>query len=134
MRLSGDAGTAFDRLARIAAQTLGARTALVTVIDNDRQRYRAVHGGSFAECSTADSFCAQLADRGPGAVLIVPDAASDPFFGLKPAVIDGFVGFYAGAAITRTDGGLTVQCASSTVTRVRRRPTINSVCCASSRL
>ena len=100
-----DPASPFVRLARIAAEVMGAPMALVTVIDGERQRYRAIHGGDFADCSAEDSFCAALSDRGPSATLVVPDAALDPAFASKPAVRDGVVRFYAGAAVTRTDGG-----------------------------
>lgn len=92
----------FERLSRVAAHVFGAEAALVTLVDKDRQWFRACFGiEGFSETSTQLSFCAHtLALPGDGDVLVVPDATRDPRFSDNPLVTGWpHIRFYAGAAI-----------------------------------
>jgi len=94
---------AFDDIARLAARLCGTPSALVSLIDRDRQWFKARVGVDPSETPRDIAFC-DHAIRGD-AVMIVPDAAVDPRFADNPLVTgDPFVRFYAGAPIIDSDG------------------------------
>jgi phosphoribosyl 1,2-cyclic phosphodiesterase/DNA-binding NarL/FixJ family response regulator len=104
--LDTDPEDRFDRLTRIAAAAFAVPIALVTLIDHDRQWFKAASGGMSGESPRDMSFCAHaiLEDQ----VLIVPDALNDPRFADNPAVTgDSRVRFYAGCPL-RLDNGAAV--------------------------
>ena len=92
----------FERLSRTAAFIFNAEIALVTLIDKERQWFRACVGlDNVTEALTDTSFCAHaIALPGDEEVLVVLDAASDDRFRNNPQVT-GWPGirFYAGAAV-----------------------------------
>ncbi len=93
----------FDRHARIAAAALDAPIALVTLVDRDRQWFKAHQGFDFSETPRDIGFCshAVLADS----PLVVTDALADDRFAENPAVIgDPHVRFYAGIPLHAADG------------------------------
>ena len=78
----------------------------MTLVDQDRQWFKAASGGMSGELPRDMSFCAHaiLEDQ----VLIVPDALNDPRFADNPAVTGNFrVRFYAGCPL-RLDNGAAV--------------------------
>ncbi|GLQ08385.1 histidine kinase [Devosia yakushimensis] len=88
----------FDRIARLAAHIFGAEIALVTLIDSDRQWFRASHGTDLTEMAPGDSFCAHVL-AGTEAMVVL-DAAADPrFMHNAPVTGEEHVRFYAGAPI-----------------------------------
>ncbi|MFO1060335.1 MAG: ATP-binding protein [Dongiaceae bacterium] len=93
----------FDRLTRLAAGLLGTRTALISLVDRDRQWFKSAYGLDVAETPRDLAFCAHaILDRGPFVVL---DAAADPRFSENPLVTGRpGVRFYAGAPLTDRDG------------------------------
>lgn len=93
----------FDRHARIAATALDAPIALVSLVDRDRQWYKAHHGFDFSETSRDIGFCSHaILDSAP---LIVDDALQDDRFADNPVVIgDPHVRFYAGIPLHAADG------------------------------
>lgn len=92
----------FERLSQTAAFIFKAEIALVTLIDKERQWFRACFGvENKSEALTETSFCAHMIAL-PHAedTLVVLDAASDDRFKSNP-LVTGWPGirFYAGAAI-----------------------------------
>ena len=94
---------AFDDFTRLAAHICGVPTAVVSLVAEDRQWFKAKVGMSACETSRAVSFCAHALLRPD--VFIVPDAAADPRFADSPLVTgDPHVRFYAGAPLVTPDG------------------------------
>jgi len=93
----------FDRLTRLAAAIFDVPTALVSLIDRDRQWFKSVHGLDVRETPREVSFCGHaVAERAP---MIVSDALNDPRFADNPYVVGGpRVRFYAGQPLILPDG------------------------------
>lgn len=95
----------FDRITRLTADIFDAPTALVSLVDGDRQWFKSRHGMELAETSRADGFCNHAIQAAPGGVMVVPDAAQDPRFADSALVSGpGGVRFYAGAVLTTASG------------------------------
>jgi len=101
--LDTDAEERFDRHVRIAAAAFGAPIALVTLIDRERQWYKAHYGFDFSETSRDMGFCSHaILQNEP---LVVNDALRDDRFAENPVVIgDPHVRFYAGIPLHAADG------------------------------
>ena len=98
----------FDALAAIAALVCGVPISLVSLIDHDRQWFKANVGlPGVTETPRDVSFCAHaILDDG---VFEVPDALADPRFADNPLVTTApDIRFYAGATLRLSDGALTV--------------------------
>lgn len=108
--LDSDPERNFDDLARIASHVCGAPIALVTLVDDERQWFKARVGLDATETPRADAFCAHaiLDDQ----TLIVPDAEADERFRDNPLVLGHpDIRFYAGAPLRTADGhGLGTLC------------------------
>ena len=93
----------FDRIARLAAQIMGTPIALVSLVDGDRQWFKARYGLVAEQTPRDVAFCAHtILDS---KVMVVPDARRDPRFSGNPIVTDEpRVVFYAGAPLTTPDG------------------------------
>jgi len=101
--LDTPAETAFDDLAALAAQVCGTSIALVSLVDSDRQWFKAAVGCDLAGTPRSQSFCAHALDRAD--VLEVPDARADHRFADNPLVTGPpHVRFYAGAPLLTDDG------------------------------
>ncbi len=93
----------FDRIVCEASIYLGAPIALISLVDAERQWFKAKIGLDVDETPRSVSFCVH-AIRGPN-VLVVPDARLDPRFNTNPLVTgDPNLRFYAGAPLTAEDG------------------------------
>jgi GAF domain-containing protein len=93
----------FDDLTELAAKICEAPVAMITLVDEDRQWFKAKVGVSINETSRDISFCAHAITQ-PG-LFIVPDASRDERFSDNPLVIsDPKVRFYAGAPLVSPDG------------------------------
>ena len=93
----------FDDLTELAARICEAPVAMITLVDEDRQWFKAKVGVSLKETSRDISFCAHAIMQ-PG-LFIVPDATRDERFAKNPLVkSDPKVRFYAGAPLVSPDG------------------------------
>jgi len=93
----------FDDLSELAARIYEGRVAMITLVDEDRQWFKAKVGVSINETSRDISFCAHAITQ-PG-LFIVPDATRDERFAKNPLVkSDPKVRFYAGAPLVSPDG------------------------------
>ena len=93
----------FDDLAALAAGICEAPIALVSLVEDERQWFKARCGLDADETGRAESFCAwaMLQD----AVFEVPDARADDRFAGNPLVIGApYIRFYAGAPLVGRSG------------------------------
>jgi diguanylate cyclase (GGDEF)-like protein len=95
---------AFDNIAHLAAELTGSPISLISLVDADRQWFKARVGLEQTETPRAESFCAH-AILSPGEPLVVADATLDPRFSDNPYVQapDG-VRFYAGVPLVNPEG------------------------------
>jgi GAF domain-containing protein len=95
--------TVFDELTNLAALICNAPIALITLIDEDRQWFKASVGTTLKQTSRDISFCAHAILHHE--LLIVPDASKDPRFKSNPLVIaKPKIRFYAGAPLVTSRG------------------------------
>jgi diguanylate cyclase (GGDEF)-like protein/PAS domain S-box-containing protein len=102
--LDTEADPLFDALARSAAIATGVPIALITLVDNERQWFKANVGFAGTRETPRDvAFCAQTI-LGPE-LMEVTDAGSDPRWAENP-LVTGYPGirFYAGVPLTLHDG------------------------------
>ena len=89
---------ALDDIARFAGQLCATPIALVSVVEEQYQRFLARVGTDLAETPRSQSFCAH-AMHGHH-VMEVPDATTDPRFAGNALVTDApHIRFYAGAPL-----------------------------------
>ncbi len=107
----------FDDIVRLAAQACEAPIALISLVDDRRQWFKAEIGLGIRETSLVESMCAK-AILGPG-LLIVPDTVKDPRFDDNPLVQGKpHLRFYAGARLDTPEGlPLGALCVLDTVPR-----------------
>lgn len=93
----------FDALTRLAARTMGAPIALVSLVDESRQWFKSRVGLEVTETSREESFCAHAVQSGD--MLVVPDATQDPRFFDNP-LVTGELGLraYAGVPLKTSEG------------------------------
>ena len=92
---------AFDDLARLAALVCGTPSAVISLIDERRQWFKARHGFSLQETERAVAFCSHTIEQTEP--LLVADATKDPRFAENPLVLDG-LRFYAGVPLRTAQG------------------------------
>lgn len=93
---------AFDQLAMLAAEMLDAPIAFISILDQDRQWFKARVGLDVLQTPRNISFCQHTLYSQE--TLIIPDAQSDPRFSHNPQVTGSpNIRFYAGIPI-RPDG------------------------------
>lgn len=110
---------AFDRIANLARALFGTPAAMVSLVDETRQWFKARPGFEPAETPRDWAFCAYtiLSDE----PLVVPDTLSDPLFAGNPLVTGGpRIRFYAGAPIVTREG---LRLGSVCVASPQPRPT-----------
>jgi diguanylate cyclase (GGDEF)-like protein len=94
----------FDSFVQLAAHLYGVPIALVTLIDHDRQWFKARIGFETPQTNRESAFCAH-AILNPSEVLVVEDATQDPRFADSPLVLgDPNIRFYAGAVVRAPNG------------------------------
>jgi diguanylate cyclase (GGDEF)-like protein len=93
---------AFDDIARLAARLTGCPTAIISLVDTDRQWFKARHGMEATQTPRADALCA-WAILG-SAPMVLEDLAADPRSADSVVLTrDGFR-FYAGAPLMTPEG------------------------------
>ena len=109
---------AYDDLVTIASQICGTPMALISLVDRDRQWFKAKVGLDATETPREVSFCGHAIAK-PEDLFVVPDATLDPRFRANPLVTgDPNVRFYAGAPIVTDQGeALGTVCVIDTVPR-----------------
>ena len=108
---------AFNDLVRLAAWTCGTSMAAVSLVDADRQWFKARLGLGISETPRSDAFCAHTI--GQRDVLEVGDATTDPRFADNP-LVTGLLGlrFYAAAPlVTLEDFAIGTLCVLDTKPR-----------------
>ncbi|NWJ44443.1 MAG: response regulator [Chloroflexi bacterium] len=93
----------FDRIVRLATRIFNVPVALVSLVDENRQWFKACIGLDVRETPRTVSFCAHaiLSDT----IFVVEDALEDPRFFDNPLVIgEPHINFYAGYPLTSTAG------------------------------
>ena len=109
-----DAG--LDDLASLASRICATPMAMISLVDQDRQWFKARVGLDLAETPRDVALCAH-AILGDG-VMVVPDTQSDPRFSANPLVAgEPGIRFYAGAPLRTGDGH-----ALGTICVLDRRP------------
>jgi PAS domain S-box-containing protein len=117
--LDTDPEPAFDRIVNLAARLLNAPIALVSLVDQDRQWFKAKCGLEAPETAREYSFCTHaMLQEEP---LVVGDATQDVRFWKNPLVTGEMsIRFYVGAPLRTSDGlGLGSLCVIDTVPRPR---------------
>lgn len=95
---------AFDDIATVAATVCGSPIGLISLIDQDRQWFKACIGLGVSETPRDQAFCAH-AILAPSSLMVVQDTALDPRFQANPLVLgEPHIRFYAGAPIVSDDG------------------------------
>ena len=119
--LDTQADAAIDRLASLAGSLFDAPIALVSLIDEQRQWFKARQGLDASETPRDQAFCAHAIELGPEAIMVVEDATADPRFADNPLVTGApHIRFYAGASLTTKDGlNLGTLCVIDTKPRSR---------------
>lgn len=96
---------AFDDLANLAGQLCDAPIALVSLVDEDRQWFKARLGLDVCETSRESSFCAHA--LGAPDLFVVTDTWLDPRFADNPLVTgEPRIRFYAGAPLVTWGGAI----------------------------
>nr|AML78959.1 putative LOV domain-containing protein [Cylindrocystis sp. BC-2016] len=100
----------FDRLAKLAAKVFDIPVALVSLIDNCRQFFKASQGTEntkFCSNSRNTSFCAYTLLPAADPCLVVENALLDSRFAQNRLVVgDPRIRFYAGAPLLTSDGAI----------------------------
>ena len=93
----------FDKIAAFAAEEFDVPIATITLVDSERQWFKAKVGTEVCETGRDISFCSHAILE--PSIMVIPDAAADPRFADNPLVTDKpFIRFYAGAPLTMASG------------------------------
>lgn len=104
--LDTEAEPEFDDIALLAAEICGTPIAMVSLVDDDRQWFKAKVGVDYSEGCRDTAFCSHALEGSD--VLEVWDAALDPRFVDNPLVTgEPYVRFYAGAPL-RVESGVSL--------------------------
>lgn len=96
----------FDDVVRLTQSLFGVATSTVSLIDDDRQWFKARAGLEVEETERSAAFCGHAILQ--NAVMVVPDARADDRFAENPLVTGPpHIRFYAGAPLT-TPAGLNI--------------------------
>jgi PAS domain S-box-containing protein len=93
----------FDRITSLVAKVCDVSTALITLIDEERQWFKSCFNFDARETDIGVSFCVHAVHQGE--MLVVEDATEDPRFKDNPIVTGPpHIRFYAGAPLTTPEG------------------------------
>ena len=107
--LDSSADENFDRIVRLCRQIFDVEIATVSMVDEERQWFKAVEGFGVCETDREASFCNHtiLGDE----IFEVPDALADPQFATNPLVTGPpGIRYYAGAPIRYDEFRLGALC------------------------
>jgi signal transduction histidine kinase/ActR/RegA family two-component response regulator len=109
----------FDRVVMLAAKLFDVPIALVSLIDFDRQWFKAKTGLGATQTPREWAFCSHAIEMGAHATMVVEDTTRDPRFCNNPLVTGNpDIRFYAGAVLTDAEGhNLGTLCIIDTVAR-----------------
>jgi hypothetical protein len=94
----------FDEIATVAAKVCGTPMSAVSLVDGERQWFKARVGLKVAETTRELAFCAHTI-MDPAHLLVVNDATTDERFASNPLVTgEPRIRFYAGAPLVAPDG------------------------------
>ena len=112
-----EADSELQRIADFAARLCDAPIALVSIVEEERQRFLVAQGLDDGETPRSQSFCAHAMLRGQP--MVVPDATQDPVFAGNPLVTgEPGIRFYAGAPLVSSEGApIGALCVIDTVPR-----------------
>lgn len=101
--LDSEPEQAFDDLTLLASYVCRTPIALISLVDEDRQWFKARIGISATETSRDIAFCSTAIQQRD--VFVVPDAMQDERFRTNPLVVsEPNIRFYAGAPLINEDG------------------------------
>jgi hypothetical protein len=104
LEISALQDSAYDEIVRLAADELDAPIALISLVDGDRQWFKARVGLQATQTPREFAFC-DHAIRDASHVMVVEDALVDPRFATNPLVTDQpNIRFYAGAPLVTASG------------------------------
>lgn len=93
---------AFDEIVDLASKICNTPISLVTLVDSDRQFFKAHHGTDINQTSLVESICAHtILDDG---ITVIPDTTSDPRTAHNPLNKIERLRFYAGVPLVLSDG------------------------------
>jgi len=120
----------FDRIVHKAKAELKAPIVLVSLVDENRQWFKAHIGLAVAETPRFISFCTHALFRSD--MLIIPDATKDARFATNPLVTGApHIRFYAGAPL-KASGGSRIGTLCAIDTRPRMGLTRDQITCMES--
>ncbi|MCC6435376.1 MAG: EAL domain-containing protein [Acidimicrobiales bacterium] len=116
---------AYDAIVELAGTVAGTPISFMSLVDRDRQWFKAARGVALRETSREIAFCSHAIER-PFAPFIVPDARADARFAGNPLVTDEpRMRFYAGFPITdEAHRGIGTLCVAD---RIPRRLSIDQL-------
>ncbi|MBK1638529.1 signal transduction histidine kinase [Rhodothalassium salexigens DSM 2132] len=93
----------FERIVRLARSALGFSVAALSILDGERQWFKARIGLDMCETDRMVSFCTHTIEQSKP--LVVPDATADTRFCTSPLVVgEPYIRFYAGAPLIVPEG------------------------------